>query len=210
MSVTTAAPATAPVTTADTTPSATARPRTTPRGAPAASSGRRACDANVTVKASTTSCAFGENVFYGYWKAQGDDAFTAYSPVSRRSYPMDCTIGTTVVCRAGDGGEVRFPQAAIDSYDGAQAARYAATHDTGPSAAPPSSSSSGSDGAASVPDSGGSSCDPNYEGACLDPDAVDYDCKGGSGDGPKYTGTVTVVGDDRYGLDADGNGVGCE
>jgi hypothetical protein len=53
-------------------------------------------------------------------------------------------------------------------------------------------------------------CDPNYEGACLDPNAPDYDCSGGSGDGPKYTGPVDVVGSDPFGLDADGDGVGCE
>ncbi|HEY8502239.1 MAG TPA: hypothetical protein VIL21_06100 [Solirubrobacterales bacterium] len=55
-----------------------------------------------------------------------------------------------------------------------------------------------------------SECDPNYSGACLDPNAYDYDCEGGSGDGPEYTGTVTVVGEDHYGLDANSNGVGCE
>ncbi len=33
---------------------------------------------------------------------------------------------------------------------------------------------------------GGSNCDPNYSGACLDPNASDYDCAGGGGDGPKY------------------------
>ena len=55
-----------------------------------------------------------------------------------------------------------------------------------------------------------SSCDPNYSGACLDPNASDYDCAGGSGDGPEYTGTVTVVGNDHFGLDRDGDGVGCE
>jgi hypothetical protein len=53
-------------------------------------------------------------------------------------------------------------------------------------------------------------CDPNYSGACLSPTASDYDCAGGSGDGPEYTGTVTVVGEDHYGLDSDGDGVGCE
>lgn len=53
-------------------------------------------------------------------------------------------------------------------------------------------------------------CDPNYEGACLDPKASDYDCEGGSGDGPDYTGEVTVVGVDEFGLDADGDGIGCE
>lgn len=53
-------------------------------------------------------------------------------------------------------------------------------------------------------------CDPSYEGACLDPYAVDYDCEGGSGDGPEYTGPVEVVGDDHYGLDRDGDGYACE
>jgi hypothetical protein len=57
---------------------------------------------------------------------------------------------------------------------------------------------------------GGGSCHPSYTGACLDPNASDYDCAGGSGDGPKYTGLVHVVGPDVFGLDADGDGVGCE
>jgi hypothetical protein len=52
-------------------------------------------------------------------------------------------------------------------------------------------------------------CDPNYSG-CLDPNAVDYDCEGGSGDGPLYTGTVEVLGVDHYGLDEDGDGIGCD
>jgi Glucodextranase, domain B len=53
-------------------------------------------------------------------------------------------------------------------------------------------------------------CDPNYAGACLNPNSPDYDCAGGSGDGPDYTGPVQVVGDDRYGLDRDGDGYACE
>ncbi len=44
---------------------------------------------------------------------------------------------------------------------------------------------------------------------CLPP-ASDYDCAGGEGDGPEYTSTVTVTGSDPYGLDGDGDGVGCE
>ncbi|HEX6780443.1 MAG TPA: hypothetical protein VF125_00270 [Solirubrobacterales bacterium] len=55
-----------------------------------------------------------------------------------------------------------------------------------------------------------SECDPNYSGACLDPFASDYDCEGGSGDGPAYTGPVSVVGEDHYGLDSDSDGTGCE
>jgi hypothetical protein len=63
---------------------------------------------------------------------------------------------------------------------------------------------------AAVEEESESSCDPNYGGACLDPSASDYDCEGGSGNGPYYTGTVTVVGEDHYGLDADADGTGCE
>jgi hypothetical protein len=37
-------------------------------------------------------------------------------------------------------------------------------------------------------------CDPSYKGACLNPAASDYDCAGGSGNGPYYTGPVRVVG----------------
>jgi hypothetical protein len=54
-----------------------------------------------------------------------------------------------------------------------------------------------------------SECHPSYSG-CLNPYSPDYDCEGGSGDGPDYTGTVTVTGYDEYGLDANNNGVGCE
>jgi hypothetical protein len=53
-------------------------------------------------------------------------------------------------------------------------------------------------------------CHPSYEGACLDPNASDYDCEGGSGDGPEYTGTVTVVGPDVWDLERDGDGVACD
>jgi len=53
-----------------------------------------------------------------------------------------------------------------------------------------------------------SDCTPGYD-PCL-PLAADYDCEGGSGDGPAYTGRVYVTGGDPYGLDRDGNGVGCE
>lgn len=55
-----------------------------------------------------------------------------------------------------------------------------------------------------------SGCDPNYSGACV-PIASDVDCAGGSGNGPAYVrGPVRVVGSDVYGLDSDGNGIGCE
>jgi hypothetical protein len=51
-------------------------------------------------------------------------------------------------------------------------------------------------------------CHPSYD-PCV-PVASDVDCAGGSGNGPAYTGTVSVIGPDVYGLDSDGDGVGCE
>jgi hypothetical protein len=54
-------------------------------------------------------------------------------------------------------------------------------------------------------------CDPSYPDVCLDPNAVDYDCAGGSGNGPKYvTGPIRVRPPDPFGLDSDGDGWGCE
>lgn len=54
-----------------------------------------------------------------------------------------------------------------------------------------------------------SACTPGYS-PCLPP-ASDYDCGGGSGNGPEYVdGTVQVTGSDPYDLDRDGNGIGCD
>ena len=53
-----------------------------------------------------------------------------------------------------------------------------------------------------------SNCTPGYS-PCLAPKS-DYDCAGGSGNGPGYTGLVHVTGSDPYDLDADGDGVACE
>lgn len=56
----------------------------------------------------------------------------------------------------------------------------------------------------------GGNCDSNYSGGCV-PIASDVDCGGGSGDGPAYVyGPVRVTGVDVYGLDADGDGYGCD
>ena len=60
-------------------------------------------------------------------------------------------------------------------------------------------------------DSVGSDCDPSYPDTCLDPDAVDYDCQSGDGNGPRYVnGPIKVRGYDTFGLDADGDGWGCD
>lgn len=56
---------------------------------------------------------------------------------------------------------------------------------------------------------GGGGCTPGYS-PCLAP-ASDYDCAGGSGDGPRYVeGVVEVDGADIYDLDRDGDGLGCD
>jgi resuscitation-promoting factor RpfB len=60
----------------------------------------------------------------------------------------------------------------------------------------------------SQPPSSGSGCTPGYS-PCLPP-ASDYDCAGGSGDGPEYAGFEHVTGSDPYDLDADGDGLACE
>ena len=52
-------------------------------------------------------------------------------------------------------------------------------------------------------------CTPGYK-PCL-PAASDYDCSGGTGNGPKYVdGPVRVKGADPHDLDRDGDGVGCQ
>lgn len=52
-------------------------------------------------------------------------------------------------------------------------------------------------------------CTPGYS-PCLPP-ASDYDCGGGSGNGPEYAyQTEVVTGSDPYDLDSDGDGYGCE
>jgi hypothetical protein len=54
-------------------------------------------------------------------------------------------------------------------------------------------------------------CDPHYDASACVPIDSDVDCAGGRGNGPSYVqGPVAVIGRDVYGLDRDGDGVGCE
>jgi hypothetical protein len=56
-------------------------------------------------------------------------------------------------------------------------------------------------------------CTSGYSPCLVYHGGADYDCSGGSGNGPYYTepGVVyTVSGSDPYDLDADGDGSGCE
>jgi hypothetical protein len=179
-----------------------------------------ACDANIRIKPAQTTCGFAQNVFYAYWMNETEPgAFAdspgvpAYSNAAGKMFYVDCSGVSKIVCRADDGGYVTFSAAAVSAYTLENAKRYAATHELG-DVPPPSDPAepidpAPSDPAPSNPDDN-SDCDPNYEGACLDPSAYDYDCEGGSGDGPEYTGPVEVVGEDVYDLDRDGDGIGCD
>jgi hypothetical protein len=75
----------------------------------------------------------------------------------------------------------------------------------------PGGGEGGGEGGGGTSRSESGDCDRNYEGKCLDPDAEDYDCKGGGGNGPRFvSGPFRVVGDDHFGLDRDGDGEACE
>jgi hypothetical protein len=54
-------------------------------------------------------------------------------------------------------------------------------------------------------------CNPSYPDVCIPNGAADYDCAGGSGNGPNYIkGPIRVLSPDPYGLDRDHDGIGCE
>lgn len=53
-------------------------------------------------------------------------------------------------------------------------------------------------------------CHPSYIGWCVPINRGDVDCLGGTGNGPNYVGRVIVVGPDVFGLDDDGDGIGCD
>ncbi|MEA2418425.1 MAG: hypothetical protein QOE60_631 [Thermoleophilaceae bacterium] len=159
------------------------------------------CDRNIQAKATTTTCPFAENAFWSYWTSgQSSSPISVWSHAAHASFDTTCDgNGSQIVCRTSDGGEVRFSQAALDSYSQAQADAYAGAHDLGPG--PGSTGDSGGDG-------GGDDCQ-GYD-PCIPP-GDDVDCGGGSGDGPRYVdGPVSVSGSDPYGLDSDGDGVGCQ
>jgi uncharacterized membrane protein YgcG len=61
--------------------------------------------------------------------------------------------------------------------------------------------------------SGGGNCTPGYSPCLIYHGGADYDCAGGSGNGPYYTAlgvTYRISGSDPYDLDSNGDGVGCE
>ena len=76
-----------------------------------------------------------------------------------------------------------------------------------------SSSGGGSGGSGGSGGTGTGNCTPGYSPCLVDHGGADYDCAGGSGNGPYYTApgvTYTVTGSDPYDMDANGDRRGCE
>lgn len=125
---------------------------------------------------------------------------------------------STVRCTTPKHAVVRIRAAAIDAYTQSDADRYATGHDLGPDPGYgnkiPGPGPEPEDLAPSAPgpDNDGpdtSNCESGYS-PCLESGVGDYDCAGGPGNGPNYTGTVTVTGSDPFDLDRDRNGIGCQ
>ena len=166
------------------------------------------CDANVRAKVPRTTCPFAENTFWSYWTFERNRTISVWSPGAQSVFAVKCHENTReAVCTTTTQAEVRIALTAVDSYSQAQADRYAKSHDLGPD---PYDQAPQSGKPATPPDNEPASrCEPGYS-PCLQSGIGDYDCAGGSGDGPNYTGQVQVTGSDPFGLDRDGDGVGCE
>lgn len=138
--------------------------------------------------------------------------------LATESRRLHSTAATRTVLAGAQGGIARQHAAARERRRLARIARDQRTCSAGEKAAvrdgsgvPPGCATYAADLAARrAAQAESSKCDPNYEGACLNPDSPDYDCRGGSGDGPDYTGPVRSVGSDPFGLDRDGDGLACE
>lgn len=91
------------------------------------------CDANIEVRAATTTCGFAQNVFWHYWTDGQSPSLSVWSPAAHATLSTSCTsTGARVTCTTADRGVVRFSQAALDSYSAGQADAYASSHDLGP------------------------------------------------------------------------------
>jgi hypothetical protein len=67
-------------------------------------------------------------------------------------------------------------------------------------------------GGAITANAGRRDCTPGYR-PCIRDRRSDVDCYGGGGNGPRFTRPgveYRVTGSDRYGLDGDNDGIGCE
>lgn len=69
------------------------------------SEGSTACGDGLSVN-SVTSCPFARNVKDAYEGGGGAAVIDVYSPVTKRTYTMDCTDGVPTICRGGNGAIV--------------------------------------------------------------------------------------------------------
>jgi serine/threonine protein kinase len=101
----------------------TSGPRSSASPSTAGSPGNlTACDQSISA-GPDTSCPFAENVFRAYandYQSNGEqtnNTVSAYSPVTSKSYNMDCTNdGVTVNCTGGNNSFVTFPIHAVEVY----------------------------------------------------------------------------------------------
>jgi hypothetical protein len=77
------------------------------------------CDENISVN-HVTSCPFAQRVFASFaahMVTQGSTQVEAYSPVTEKSYPMNCSVSAeTVECTGGKEAVVVFPLHAAQVY----------------------------------------------------------------------------------------------
>jgi hypothetical protein len=91
------------------------------------------CDSNIQVRDDTTTCPFAQNTFWTYWMDGQAVSLRVWSPAAQQTLTTTCESDAALVtCRTNDGGVVKFPQAAVDSYSRSQADAYADGHDLGP------------------------------------------------------------------------------
>jgi hypothetical protein len=185
------------------TPAST--PRTRPRAVVTA------CDANISIKAATTTCEFGHNAFWMYWHEQSGAPMAVWSPSAQAHFATTCLGSERIVCRAEDGGQVRFSASAVRLYDADQAARYAASHDVGPRAdlasADPALEDELPEGSYEAPEDGSS--EP-YDDVGSDPVQMQEDAVGDLDCGDFAMTDFEPIAGDPHGLDADFDGVACE
>jgi hypothetical protein len=165
-----------------------------------------ACDSNIRVRSSTTTCAFAQNVFLSYWMNEDDPGvfadspgLPAYSPASHTTFDVQCSGVASIACNAGDGAYVTFPRTAVAAYTREDAIRYAESHETG--------------GVVPDADDGGSSAEHRATPApdeLSDPESMQEQAAGDL-DCPDFAETdFAPTPGDPHGLDADGDGVACE
>lgn len=104
------------------TPGSTGSSTSSPPSTTSSPGNLTACDQNISA-GQYTSCPFAENVFTAYaqsYQANGEQStntVNANSPVTHKSYNMDCTTdNVTVSCTGGNKSFVTFPMQAVENY----------------------------------------------------------------------------------------------